>query len=793
MADQTQRLEIATVKAEVGSNILFRFANDATETAAIPTDSGSIPNLKQVITEIQEDGAEKISIATTIYQSAAAGLAATADGGIYLVQSADADEIYTVWKNEAGAAVNTGKTAMSSQAIQDALTASNEAAQAAEDAADVATNRTAGFLQPAADEPTIRDDGLPLQVGDRYFNTEAQTEYIYNSEGWRANESQKAISALKEDLSDADDPEKGAALTGFDGGTVADALIGARVFASYAALRAYRGIATFSRITRFGHSGEFWRDDTDTASAEVEGITIIDALGRRWKRDFQGVIHASWFQYTGAEIGAAVNAACAYASSLLGGGSVSVGGGAFTTALEIKVPSFVELFGAGLGRTSIKGVNALPVDQNIITNAKNNRLSRTDNDQFITVRDMLIDSNWQGRDPAGTGALNDQGCGVKLSACRDSHILRVKSVNAPLHCIDICASAYLNDGNINSQAVGPSLDCTVTDCVAVDPQRDDGITTHNSGRIQILRCKSFFNGTPGDTQQGVEIDEGSWDITVADCYAQNFQKGFQAKGHDTTIPAKDVRFVRCTAEDCTYSFEASHLQVGTALPEGQVYWARNVSFEDCISINVKPSAVYATAKDLSLTGYIGLTVKNLTVYGTKGIITIDKGANHVEMKGVTFVHGSILSGEATGRIHAYAPSPTLPHGQMITIEDVSCQAPMSIPIIRCSSAAARKRIRNVTAIGSDDSVAMIVINVSTYDEVSEMSADGYAGGLRATSNSMVIPDKAKLEPGLRYSLYGAGVPEKSITMPIASIYGNNVDGAIYRKTTISGNTGWIAI
>jgi hypothetical protein len=57
MTDQTQRLEIATVKAEIGSDIISRFSNDAVVAAPIPTDSGAIPNLKQVILKLQEDGA----------------------------------------------------------------------------------------------------------------------------------------------------------------------------------------------------------------------------------------------------------------------------------------------------------------------------------------------------------------------------------------------------------------------------------------------------------------------------------------------------------------------------------------------------------------------------------------------------------------------------------------------------------------------------------------------------------------------------------------------------------------
>jgi len=206
MADQTQRLEIATVRAEVGSNILYRFSNDAAAADAIPTESGDINNLKQVILQIQADAAEKISISTTIYPSVAAGLAATADQEIFLVQSDDANEIYTVWKNNAGSAVNTGKSAMSSEAIQQALDASNEAAQAAEEAADTATARTAGFLAPSATDPVVRDNGLPLQEGDRYFNTEEQTEYIYKASGWEANDSSVALDALMERITEIPAP-----------------------------------------------------------------------------------------------------------------------------------------------------------------------------------------------------------------------------------------------------------------------------------------------------------------------------------------------------------------------------------------------------------------------------------------------------------------------------------------------------------------------------------------------------------------------------------------------------------
>lgn len=55
MTDQTQRLEIATVRAEIGSDIVYHFSNDPVTAPEITTNSGEIPNLKQVIRDIKDE------------------------------------------------------------------------------------------------------------------------------------------------------------------------------------------------------------------------------------------------------------------------------------------------------------------------------------------------------------------------------------------------------------------------------------------------------------------------------------------------------------------------------------------------------------------------------------------------------------------------------------------------------------------------------------------------------------------------------------------------------------------
>lgn len=289
MTDQTQRLELATVKAEIGSDIISRFSNDALAAAEITTDSGNIPNLKQVIFSIQEDGAEKISFATTIYSTTAAGIAATTNGAIFLVRSADPDEIYAVYSNTAGVAVDTGKRALSATAIQTAMDVALESANAAEDSADLATARTARFLASVSTPPAIRDDGTPLQLGDRYVNTGDQAEYIYKALGWAANDSLVAIA----DIQDPVDPTKGAAKVGWDGETLDVQLSKGKKLANYTALRNYTGTATRVVLTQSGIAGAMLRDAT--VLSDDGGTTFLDGSGRGWRREFQGNVQPAWF------------------------------------------------------------------------------------------------------------------------------------------------------------------------------------------------------------------------------------------------------------------------------------------------------------------------------------------------------------------------------------------------------------------------------------------------------------------------------------------------------------------
>lgn len=108
--------------------------------------------------------------------------------------------------------------------------------------------------------------------------------------------------------------------------------------ASYADVRNYTGNA--SRLVVKGRStsgdggaGTFVLSASDVVSADDGGVVLVDSLGRRWKRDFQGAIQASWY---GVVSGANVSSPL---TSVLqkGGGQVYIGAGQFNVESQVTI------------------------------------------------------------------------------------------------------------------------------------------------------------------------------------------------------------------------------------------------------------------------------------------------------------------------------------------------------------------------------------------------------------------------------------------------------------------------
>lgn len=152
------------------------------------------------------------AVPDSVWQSNTTPNSDVPEGGMFLVVSGEENEIYEVWKKESGAAVDTGKRALTAQSIDEALASAEASADEAAASAASASAESARFLLPSATAPLVRDDGDPLQDGDQYQNTTDNLSYSRVGGAWvPLNE---GVQQLILDMGNTLDPLKGAALTG---------------------------------------------------------------------------------------------------------------------------------------------------------------------------------------------------------------------------------------------------------------------------------------------------------------------------------------------------------------------------------------------------------------------------------------------------------------------------------------------------------------------------------------------------------------------------------------------------
>lgn len=130
-----------------------------------------------------------------------------------------------------------------------------------------------------------------------------------------------------------------------------DSLMG---YATYAQIRAYSGALKFIRCggrsslySGDGAHGKFYRDDTDTTSADNDGTILIDASGRRWKRKFSRGTDVRWF---GADPSGNYDSSSALQKALNSGASIIdlMGGTYLAKSLTLTGANEVLIKGPGI-------------------------------------------------------------------------------------------------------------------------------------------------------------------------------------------------------------------------------------------------------------------------------------------------------------------------------------------------------------------------------------------------------------------------------------------------------------
>ena len=123
---------------------------------------------------------------------------------------------------------------------------------------------------------------------------------------------------------------------------------------SYAELRAYNGAVVAQYVRGVanildGGFGTFRVDSSDTTSADNGGTILVDALGRRWKREFAGDVNVKWF---GAVANGITDDTVAIQSAIYNARDLKrrtfIPGGRYLFS-QLVIPTSIEVYGSGIG------------------------------------------------------------------------------------------------------------------------------------------------------------------------------------------------------------------------------------------------------------------------------------------------------------------------------------------------------------------------------------------------------------------------------------------------------------
>ncbi|UOQ58547.1 glycoside hydrolase family 55 protein [Leucobacter allii] len=468
--------------------------------------------------------------------------------------------------------------------------------------------------------------------------------------------------------------------------------------------------------------------------------------------------------------------------------------GTYIIGQELKVPSNTRLVGAGIDQTILRASSSLHQSQNMITNAKNSRTARTDYDRNIYIADMTVDSASTAR-PTGGTAWESGACGVNFATVEHSQIERVKSINAPLYCFTVDASIYRTTEDAWEYMPGPSRYITIRDCIGIDSRVDDAFTTHYSHDILIEGCvaiRTIAPSTTGGINNGFEVDEGSYRVTLRNCYATGWETGFQIKGHEDTRPARDVWLYNCIAEGCGVGYALS----GTASTKYPAQLAReacNVLLDGCMNIgNVTVGTQGEMLAAIKIYSYSNVTVRDFrSVDSTHGGITMVM-AEQVTLDGIV--------GENVWNLPAGNPGSgwirlTSDVVGGIKIRNVEVIGPVTGPLIRNNATGGAVSLEVDGVIGTAPASSAFPLAsdafLSTVRTYRRMSGTGFSklleirGGSGATS---VLEEWGSTSRG-------AGTPEGNVVAPPGYLYLNSAGGAaaMFIKRTGTAATGWAQI
>lgn len=465
--------------------------------------------------------------------------------------------------------------------------------------------------------------------------------------------------------------------------------------------------------------------------------------------------------------------------------------GTYLVSDELKVPSRTQITGAGMDVAVVRMAAGTDRALNVITNESNNRTARFVYDEKIRIADITVDGNYAARVTTSV-PWEGNGCGIMLSAVRDSVVERVKVIDAPLHCFAVDASWLPTEatGGPDFYAESPSYNVTIRDCIGINPGVDDCFTTHYSHDILIENCHAEFstiNPSSGGVQNGFEVDDGSWRVTVRDCYAKGAQNAVQVKGHTYAPPAYDITIDNVTADGCACGFAAV---------SGGSLVANSVRFLNCTveSPDMNVGTESNRGSSMKIYGYQGVTVRDLVVRNAVfgGIILWTAGAVIIDgVRGENAYTASPLGAEdgfirITGETDPAAS---------VTVRNVIMKGLISVgSVVRNNETegAFSLRVDNVRATGSPGAAAISDTFYSDARRYTRIEVTGFSQPIMIRAGSGNVTGAFTTANPI---LTGLVNPSGVVAAAPGTLYlrsGGGAGATLYVKESGTGTSGWAA-
>ena len=352
--------------------------------------------------------------------------------------------------------------------------------------------------------------------------------------------------------------------------------------------------------------------------------------------------------------------------------------GLYIISQELRIPSNSYIYGAGIGTTVIKLSSTANATQCVMTNSQNTRSVLTNQgNENIVIKDLELDGNVS-RFPGSYSPNGDaSGTGLCFAYVKNALVERVSVHDTCRHCIDIGAPETTLNSDPLEYTPNPSFNIHLKDIIAYGAG-DDNITTHFSHNIIIENAYvPYTGGTEVATNSnGIEIDDGSYDVTIIGGYIKNCRRGLEVKGHSYAPAAKRIRVYGLTVENCVRNFGIRHL----GFDNTDSKTAFDVALYDCTSIApVSSDQTTDGPRSLQISNYDGVYVKDFKVVGEHNAsraVTIQERARNVKIDGMTFTQ---ISGSVTGITDAllYIDSTTR---RNVTLQNLAFRDCVGLPI-----------------------------------------------------------------------------------------------------------------